>query len=108
MTTSYSGSLTFSHIIARPVLLKLKRPLVARIGSISEWPVILIDLHTEEGIIGKSYLEPYLAHSMKYLVAALHDFNDLLKGHQISPVELLRITHHRDRSFRFIVTAHSG
>jgi mandelate racemase len=88
MTTSYSGSLTFSHIIARPVLLKLKRPLMARIGSISEWPVILIDLHTEEGIIGKSYLEPYLVHSMKYLVAALHDFNALLKGHQISPMEM--------------------
>jgi mandelate racemase len=31
---------------------------VARIATLSEWPVILIDLQTEQGITGRSYLEP--------------------------------------------------
>ena len=81
-------SLTLRGISARAVLLKLDRPVVAKIATITHWPMILIDLMTEEGIVGRSYLEPYAAQSMKYLVAALHDLGDLLKGRQLSPVEL--------------------
>src|SRR5438270_3614071 len=81
-------SLTFKSIQARPVLLKLKRPVVARIATITEWPLILIDLTTEEGIVGRSYLEPYVPKAMKYLVPALHDLGDMLKGRTLSPVEL--------------------
>lgn len=82
------ASLTLRSITARPVLLKLKRPVVARIATITEWPLILIDLTTEEGIVGRSYLEPYVAKAMKYLVPALHDLGDMLKGRALSPVEL--------------------
>jgi len=46
------ASLTVREITARPVVLKLKRPIVARIVTITEWPLILIDLLTEEGIVG--------------------------------------------------------
>ena len=81
-------SLTFKSIQARPVVLKLKRPVVARIATITDWPLILIDLQTEEGIVGRSYLEPYIVKSMRYLVPALHDLGDLLKGKRIAPLEL--------------------
>ncbi len=53
-------TLTLRQIIARPVVLKLERPVVARIATIEDWPLILIDLHTEEGVTGRSYLEPYI------------------------------------------------
>jgi len=59
------ANLTVREIAARPVVLKLKRPVVARIATITEWPLILIDLVTEEGIVGRSYLEPYIAHSFR-------------------------------------------
>ena len=45
--------LTFKSIRARAVVLKLRRPVVARIATISDWPLILIDLFTEEGIVGQ-------------------------------------------------------
>jgi mandelate racemase len=83
--------LTLTSVRARPVLLKLKRPVVARIATITEWPVILIDLFTEEGVVGRSYLEPYVVNSMKYLVAALHDLGDTLQGRTLSPIELYAI-----------------
>jgi mandelate racemase len=82
------ASLTFKGIRARPVLLKLEQPVVARIATITEWPLILIDLYTEEGIVGRSYLEPYIAKSMKYLIPALNDLAEMFKGRQINPVEL--------------------
>jgi mandelate racemase len=83
-----ASPLTVRSITARPAVLKLKRPVVARIATITEWPVVLIDLQTEEGIVGRSYLEPYVVKSMRYLVPALHDFSALLKGRRVAPVEL--------------------
>ena len=80
--------LTVRDLRARPVILPLKRPIVARIATITEWPLILIDLHTEEGIVGRSYLEPYLPKAMKYLLPALADLAALCKGRPVAPVDL--------------------
>ena len=80
--------LTLESIRARPVLLKLKRPVMARIATLTDWPLILIDLHTEEGVIGRSYLEPYIRKAMRYLIPALHDLGEMLKGRQLAPIEL--------------------
>ena len=57
--TTRFQSLTVKSLRARAVSLKLERPVVARIATITDWPLILIDLQTEEGIIGRSYFEPY-------------------------------------------------
>jgi mandelate racemase len=80
--------LTVRNITARPVVLKLKRPVIARIATIAEWPLILIDLLTEEGIVGRSYLEPYLVKSMSYLLPALNDLSAMFKGRRVAPIEL--------------------
>ncbi len=81
-------TLTLKSIRARPVILKLERPIVARIATMSDWPLILIDLYTEEGVVGRSYLEPYVPKTMRYLVPALHDLGEALKGRRVAPVEL--------------------
>src|SRR4029077_11954002 len=80
--------LTFKSIRARAVVLKLKRPVAIRIGNIADWPLILIDLFTEEGIVGRSYLEPYTIKTMRYLVPALQDFGEMLRGRRVAPAEL--------------------
>jgi mandelate racemase len=81
-------TLTLRSLRARPVLLKLQRPVVAKIATIPDWPLILIDIETEEGVSGRAYLEPYVPKSMKYLVPALHDMGEMLKGHQLAPAEI--------------------
>lgn len=80
--------LTIRDLVARPVVLPLERPIVARIATITEWPLILIDLHTEEGITGRAYLEPYVPKAMRYLIPALNDLGAMLKGRRVAPVEL--------------------
>jgi mandelate racemase len=80
--------LTFKGLTARPVVLELKRPVVARIATITEWPLILIDLHTEEGVTGRSYLEPYLVKSTRYLIPALNDLAQLFRGAPVAPADL--------------------
>src|SRR5579862_5543865 len=80
--------LTFKGITARVVVLKLKRPIVIRIATITDWPLVLIDLHTQEGVTGRAYLGPYGVKAARYLVPMLRDFAELLKGRRIVPVEL--------------------
>ncbi len=82
------ASLTLKSLDLRPVVLKLKRPVVARIATIELWPLILIDLHTEEGVTGRAYLEPYLPKAMKYLVPMLEDLEELFRGQRLAPVEM--------------------
>jgi len=79
--------LTFRSVTVRSVLVPLRRPVVSRVGLFDQWPIILIDLATEQGIVGRSYLEPYLKHAARYIVPAIHDLADARKGQPIRPME---------------------
>jgi mandelate racemase len=50
--------------------------------------MVLIDLFTEEGVVGRSYLEPYTVKTLRYLVPAIEDFGAMLKGRKVAPFEL--------------------
>ncbi len=82
--------LTVKSLRARPVIVPLKRPIVSKVGVFREWPMILIDLETNEGVVGRSYLEPYLKHSLRYLVAALEDLGAAAVGKPVAPFDLYR------------------
>jgi mandelate racemase len=78
------GELTFERLGVRPVVVPLRRPVVSRVGVFEAWPLILIDLHTREGVVGHSYLAPYLTHAMRYIVPALHDLAGALAQRPLS------------------------
>lgn len=79
--------LTFRALKVRTVSVPLRRPVVSKVGLFEHWPMILIDLETEEGIVGRSYLEPYLRQAARYLVPALHDLAAARAGKPISPID---------------------
>ena len=79
--------LTYESINVRTVVVPLKRPVISKVGRFDEWPLILIDLRTAEGVVGRSYIEPYLLRSARYIVPALHDLADARKGQPIQPLE---------------------
>ena len=78
---------TFRSVDVRPVLVPLKRPVVSKVGRFDQWPLILIDLHTEEGVVGRSYLEPYLESSARYIAPAVRDLAEARKGKPIRPLD---------------------
>jgi mandelate racemase len=84
------AQLTFKSLDVRPVLVPLSRPVVSRVGLYEQWPLILIDLHTEEGIVGHSYLAPYLKNAVRYIVPALHDLATARQGKPIAPLDDFR------------------
>ena len=82
------ASLTVKSITARAVVLKLKRPVIARIATLTDWPLILIDLVTEEGVVGRSYLEPTSSSPCVIWCRRSHDLGAMLKGRRVAPIEL--------------------
>ena len=82
--------LTLKSVRARPVVVPLKRPVVSKVGLFERWPIILIDLYTNEGVVGRSYLEPYLTQSMRYIVPAIEDLAEAAKGQPVAPIDAHR------------------
>jgi mandelate racemase len=82
--------LTLKKVQVRPVVVPLRRPIVSKVGLYNEWPLILIDLYTEEGIVGRSYLEPYLKQAARYLAPAIMDLAEVLRGQLVAPFEFFR------------------
>ena len=82
--------LTLRSVEIRCVSIPMKRPVVSKVGRFDRWPLVLIDLQTEEGIVGRSYLEPYLERSVRYLVPAIRDLAEARKGRPIAPLDDFR------------------
>src|SRR3712207_8755012 len=82
--------LTLQGVRARPVVVPLKRPIVSKVGLYCEWPLILIDLYTNEGVAGRSYLEPYLTQSARYIVPAIEDLAEAARGQPVAPFDTHR------------------
>ena len=83
-------ALTIKGVRARLVVLPLKRPVVSKVGLFNDWPLILIDLYTHEGVVGHSYLEPYLKQAARYIVPALDDLVQAAMGQAVAPFDAYR------------------
>jgi mandelate racemase len=79
--------LTLKSVRVRPVVVPLKRPVVSKVGLFRDWPMILIDLYTNEGVVGHSYLEPYLKQSFRYIIPAIEDLAEAAKGQPVAPFD---------------------
>jgi mandelate racemase len=79
--------LMLQAVEVRAVLVPLGRPVVSRVGLYEQWPLILIDLQTEQGVVGRSYLAPYLQQAVRYIVPALQDLAEARKGKPLAPLD---------------------
>jgi mandelate racemase len=84
---SMAGSLTLQSIDARVVLLPLRRPIVSNVGQFSDWPMILIDVYTREGIVGRSYLEPYLKDALRSIIPLIQALGAAHIGKPVAPLD---------------------
>jgi len=82
--------LTLESVRVRAVEVPLRRPIVAKVGVYSSWPMMLIDVTTREGIVGRSYLEPYVKKSIKSIAQLTQDLADLFKDKPLAPLDCYR------------------
>src|SRR5688572_16453983 len=57
-------------------------------GTITAAPLLLIDLETEEGVTGRSYLWCYFPAAMAAIAAILAEAERVLEGERVAPVDL--------------------
>ncbi len=67
------------------MVVPLRRPLATRVGDFPRWPLLLIDVSTEQGIVGRSYLAPYLNRAAAALLPAIRDLGTELRGRPVTP-----------------------
>jgi mandelate racemase len=80
--------LTLERVQVRVVSMPLKRPIVAAVGTFTQWSLILIDVFTKEGVVGRSYLEPYRPRSIPAIKHSIEDLGDLFKGKTLAPLDI--------------------
>jgi mandelate racemase len=83
-----AATLTIRGIRARPVMVPFRRPPISASGALPRAALVLIDLETEEGVTGRSYLFGFGQWTLEPLVGCLAAMRDLLKGDRVAPVAM--------------------
>lgn len=91
--------LTIRAVKARPVLVPLARAHESAGGSVGSAPLVLIDLLTEEGVNGASYLFGFAPYALGPTAELANKMGALLAGKPVAPLEIGRTLR---ASFRFI------
>jgi len=82
--------LTIRDLRLRGVHVPMRLPLQTRGGTISVAPLALIDLLTEEGVTGSTYLFCYTPLALKPVLQVLQNLVEVVKGDAVAPLELDR------------------
>jgi len=80
--------LTLRAIRARGVEVPLKLPLGTSAGTLRSAPLLLIDIETEEGVTGRSYLFCYLSAAASAIATMLVEVEHNVKGERVAPADL--------------------
>src|SRR6185312_9218099 len=83
-----ADKLIIRNIRARAVMPPFKRPPVSASGALPQAALILIDLETEQGLTGRSYLFGFAAWTLKPIIGCVEAMRDLLKGDAVAPYEM--------------------
>lgn len=84
------GQLTVRSVDATLVLVPMQRALGTSVTRITEAPLLLIDMHTREGVTGRTYLFCYLESAGRAALALLRDVDAVLAGTPAAPAAVRR------------------
>ncbi|HET6740329.1 MAG TPA: enolase C-terminal domain-like protein [Kribbella sp.] len=80
--------LTIRAIESSLVVLPMRRPLGTSVARITEAPLLLLDVHTAEGVTGRSYLFCYLEAAGQAAAALARDLSTALAGGPADPASV--------------------
>jgi mandelate racemase len=77
--------LTIVDITARAVVAPLEYPVTTASGAVLSAPLVLIDIETDQDIIGRAYVFGYTPKTLRPLLAVFEELSDLLRGKPAAP-----------------------
>jgi len=78
------------NIKVRPVAVPMKRPLTTSTTALTAAALLLIDLETDAGVTGRSYLFGMGKHNLPPIMKLVEAMTDMVKGDEVAPLELER------------------
>lgn len=81
-------NLKVKNVRARPVMVPFKRPPVSASGALPTAALILIDLETDGGIVGRSYVFGYAPWTVRPIMGCLDALSEMLKGDALAPFDI--------------------
>jgi mandelate racemase len=91
--------LKIRSVTARPIIAPLARPVRTAVGTIPSAPLVLIDVQTEQGVVGRSYLFAYTPVAVGPLAQLVQKVGGELLGEAVAPFERFQAL---DRRFRLL------
>src|ERR1700704_267049 len=85
MAACAADALVVREVTVRSIVVPFRRPLRTKVGDFSQWPLLLVDVPSEEGVTGRSYLAPYLPRAAAALLPVLRDLGAELRGRPVAP-----------------------
>jgi mandelate racemase len=77
-------------IKVRAVAAPMRRPLATSTGALSVAPLLLVDLETDGGVVGRSYLFGIGRHNLAPIAKLLEAMAEMVKGDEVAPFDLER------------------
>jgi mandelate racemase len=74
----------------RAVAAPMKRPLQTSIAAVTVAPLLLIDLETDAGIVGRSYLFALGKHNLAPIARLVEAMAEMVQGDEVAPLDLER------------------
>jgi mandelate racemase len=96
---SLPAPLVIDEVDARPVIAPFPRPLRTAMGEIPAAPLVLIDIRTKQGIVGRAYLFAYTNVVLAVLTRLVEEIGRELTAKAVAPVTQMA---EFDRRFRLL------
>ena len=80
--------LKINAITVRAVVAPMRRPLRTSTGAVSVAPLLLVDLKTDGGIVGRSYLFSISQNYLRPIASLVEAMAELLRGDAVAPFEI--------------------
>jgi mandelate racemase len=82
------AALRIRTVKARAVAAPMRRPLATSTGALTVAPLVLIDLETDGGVVGRSYLFAIGRHNLPPIVKLVEAMAEMVKGDEVAPFDL--------------------
>jgi mandelate racemase len=90
-----SSGLTIRGVSAVVIEAPLRFALGTSAATVRAAPLLLVDLATEQGIVGRTYLFCYRTSAAKAVATLLEDAVEIVRGHRVAPVEIAKLIERR-------------
>ncbi len=82
--------LTLRSVRCMPVEVPMRYVLGTSAATVRSAPLLLLDVQTEEGVVGRAYSFAYKPSSARALVPVLHEMLELVTGDAVAPLAVMR------------------